>query len=422
MPITKSRQEFRGGVTLNTVVDPKFKTNLINIRFMTDIDSEKAAAYAMIPQMLTSVNAKLPDSAVMTRRLNALYGAWMGGSSRHLGDIYEISVSISYLCDRYALDGESISAEAAKLLLDCIFDPAIEDGGFQRTEFNTKKTDLLNQIDSEINDKLSYAMNHAFNIAYRGEPSEIRFFGTREAVEALTSEQAYNTYLELLKTARIEISLCGAGPFDETQKLFTDAFSREKDNFSSPKYFSSSPCKPSPEYGELSLDVQQANLILIFKTNGADHLAMTVLSSLYGETPLSKLFLNVREKLSLCYFCSSAYIETKGVLYVVSGVAPENIEPAKDEILRQLDAIKAGELTDEEIEETKLALSNAYRSIGDRAGRLDDWYHTQSLKNSDDDPEDKLKKLYTVTRDDIIAAAEKIKLDTVFVLNCKETV
>lgn len=421
MPITKKRFEPSGGLAINTVVDPKFKTNMINIRFMAEHDINKAAAYALIPQVLTSTNAEYPDSAMLSRRLNAFYGAWMGCSSRHIGDIYELSMSISFLCERYALDGECISDEAAKLLLDCVLNPALEGDGFLNSEFNTKKIDLLNQIDSEINDKLGYAMNQAFGIAYRGEPSADRYFGTRERVEALTPEQAYSTYRELLKTARIEISLCGAGPFDSIEALFANAFKRDGTMFASPKYFAPSPCKASPEYGEISLDVQQANLILIFKTGGADHCAMSVLSSIYGETPLSKLFLNVREKLSLCYFCSSAYIETKGVLYVVSGVAPENIEPAKDEIIAQLDAIKSGDFTDDEIAATKLALANAYRSIGDKMRGLDDWYNTQTLKGSTDTPEDKLEKLNVVTREEIIAAAEKIRLDTVFVLKSKET-
>lgn len=421
MPTEHKRLELRGGLSVNTVLDPKFKTNMINVRFLCEHDRGKSAAYALIPQILTSTNADCPDSALMNRRLNALYGAWMGGSSRQMGDIYELSMSISCLCDRYALDGEQISVDSAKLLLDCILSPALENGGFLISEFNTKKLDLLNQIDSEINDKLSYALNHAFNIAYRGEPSADRFFGTRDDVEALTPERAYEVYRDILNTARIEISFCGAGPFDETEKLFTEALARPEAVYAAPKYFAPSLCKETPEYGEINLDVQQADLILIFKTNGADHRAVTVLSYLYGETPLSKLFLNVREKLSLCYFCSSAYIETKGVLYVVSGVAPENIKLAKDEIIRQLEAIKAGDFTDDDLLAAKLSLSNAYRSVGDKVNRLDEWYHTQVLKGTKDDPEDKLRKLYEVTRGEIIAAAEKIKLDTVFVLKNKET-
>lgn len=421
MPITKKRLEPSAGLGINTVVDKKFKTNMINIRLLTEYDINKAAAYAIIPKLLISTNEEYPDRAMLIRRFNALYGTTVVSTSRRLGGIYELSVDMSFLCDRYALDGECISDEAAKLLLDCVLRPALEGGGFLKSEFNTQKINLLNQIDSEINDKLDYAMHEAFGIAYRGESSADRYFGTRERVEALSAEQAYSIYQDLLKTARIEISFCGAGPFDSLESLFTEAFKREGTAFDSPKYYAPSPCKATPEYGETALDVQQANLILIFKTNGADHCAMTVLSSLYGETPQSKLFKNVREKLSLCYFCSSAYIEPNGVLYVVSGVAPENIEPAKNEIISQLNAIKAGDFTDEDIADTKRSLATAYRFVGDSLRGLDNWYFNQTVKQSTDEPEDKLEKLNAVTRGELIAAAEKIQLDTVFVLKPKET-
>ena len=420
MSIEHYRLELGGGVGITVIADPKFKSNMINVRLLTEYCRDNAAALALIPQMLSQTSAAYPDSAMMSRRLNALYGAWMGGYSRQRGGIYEISIAVSCLRDRFALDGEKVFEEAAKLLLGCIFDPAVEDGGFAKTEFNTRKINLLTSIDGEINDKASYAMTRAFEIAYRGEKSAERYFGSREEVEAVTPERAYKVYRELLKTARIEISFCGGGEYDEALALFTDAFKTERTDWTSPVYYYPSPCKPEPEYAELCMDVQQANLIMVFKAESADPCTMTVLSSLYGETPFSKLFMNVREKMSLCYYCSSSYMDTKGSLTVISGVAPENIDVAKKEILRQLELLADGDFTDDELSDTKLALANEYRSIYDKTGRLGDWYFAQMMKGSADSPDDKMARLQKVTREEIIAAAKSVKLDTVFVLKNRD--
>lgn len=416
MQTKHERLDLGGGVGISIVTDPKFKTNLINVRFLTEYDRDTAAAMALIPQILTSMNREYPDSALFNRKLNALYGTWIWGSSRQRGKIYETSLTVTYLRDRFALDGDKVSEKVIKLFLGCIFDPALEDGAFAKTEFNTRKINLLSAIDSEINDKVSYAMNKAFEIAYRGESSAERHFGSREEVEALTPERAYEVYKNLLKTARIEISFSGGGEFEETVRIFTEAFKTDRTKWADPEYYYPSPCKPEPEYGELQLDVQQAILVLIFKANGADSCAMTLLSWLYGETPFSKLFLNVRERMSLCYFCSSSYGDTKDTLYVGGGVAPENIEVAKNEMLRQLQLIADGDFTDEDVANTKSALANAYRSIYDKSGRLEDWYFVQMLKGSNDSPEEKMANIQKVTREEIIAAAKSVRLDTVFVL------
>lgn len=420
MQIKESKIELGDGVGVSLISDPKFKSNFINVRFLTEFSREKAAAFALIPQILTSTSSEYPDSSVMSRRLNALYGAYLGGYSRQRGGIYEMSVSISSLRDRFAIDGEQVFEEAAELLLGCIFNPVVENGGFGQTDFNVRKLNLLNAIDGEINDKISYALNLALETAYRGENSAERYYGSRDEVEALTPQRAYEVYKEVLETAKIEISFCGGGDFDGALKMFTDAFSKKRSCTANPVYHCPSPAKSQPEYAEQRLEVSQANLILVFKAENADSAAMKLFSSLYGETPFSKLFLNVREKLSLCYFCTSSFLDTKDSLTVVSGVAPENVNAAKDEILRQLSAIADGDFTDSELSDTKRAIETAYKSVYDRISRLDDWYFVQKMKHSGDSPLDKMQRILKLTREDVINAAKSLKLDTVFVLTNKD--
>ena len=414
-----SYTDLGGGAELTLITDPKFKSNMINVRFLTFFDPKWAPAYALIPQLIVSTNRLCPDSAMMNRRLNSLYGAWTGAYTNHRGGVFELSVSLNCLRDRFVLGGEKVFEEAAQLLADCIFDPFVENGGFAEAEFSAKKLSLLNLIDGEINDKPYYATLKALEIAYRGETCAQRHFVSREAVEKLTAAEAYEAYKHLLSTAKFDITICGGGEFEGACEIFKEAFKTGRSRWDNPVYYSPSPAKPEPEYGELRLDVQQANLIMIYKTCGADSAAMEVLSSLYGETPVSKLFLNVRERLSLCYGCSSVFGPAKDVLIVDSGVAPENVGVAKNEIIRQLDLITEGDFSNEELSAAKLAIENNCRGIGDRIGRLDEWYHACRLKGISETPEQHIQKLWNVSREDVVAAARALKLDTVFVLTDK---
>lgn len=419
MPANIERFDIGGGA-VTVITDPKFKTNLMSARFLTGYDIEKAAAYALIPQVVTSTNSDFPDVSLFNRRLNALYGAWLGGYTRVRGEIYELGVSASAICDRYALEGESVTLETVKLLINSIFCPNIVDGGFEPVDFGVKKAALLNQIDGEINDKSGYAGIRAYETAFRGETASCRFFGTRERVSELTPKRAYEVYRELLKSARIEITLCGGEDFGAAVGIIKKAFDRRGEIGPLPEFFSPSIPKPEIEYKTEYTEVRQANLVMVFKAPGANRTAMKLLSWLYGETPFSKLFMNVRERLSLCYFCSSSYSETKEALTVVSGVAPENIKTAEREILNQLEAVARGDFSESELNDTKLAMADFNRSVYDNSFRLGEWYHIQRLKGRALSPDDFTAEINALTREDIMAAAKKIRPDTVYVLTEKE--
>ena len=418
MPTEHKRFVTDGGIGFNVVSDPKFKTNIYRVRFLTSFDRKKAAARAIVPGILTSCNSEFPNSPSFSRRLNYLYGAAVSCACRHCGGMFEISVSVSSIRSRFAPGDEDISGEAAALLRDCIFSPAVENGGFNAREFNIQKLNLLSEIDGELNDKPSYAEARAAETAYRGESAAERWYGSREDVEALTPEAAYEAYKEILLGARVEIGICGGGEFDNDIKLFEDAFSALGTcKRSCPEYRAFSPIKPEPEYAETRLDVAQANLIMVFKSERFDPNAALLFSWLYGDTPFSKLFMNVREKLGLCYYISAIYSESKNSLTVSSGVAPENVNAARDEIIRQLGEISSGNFTEEELEKTRLAMFDSYRSIYCSVPALDNWFFNQTVRRgSAVSPAERMAEMQKITSDDIVAAAGSFKLDTVYVL------
>ncbi len=414
---TQHERFISDGIGFAAVRDPKFKTGLIRVRLLLEYSEEVAAAGAIFMPVLTSCCESYPDSSLFNRRLNYLYGATVGSVCRHRGGMFEFAFTSSSILSRYAIDGTDVSLETAKLLRECIFSPALEDGGFIGREFNISKLSLLAEIDGELNDKAAYAESRAAEEAYRGEPASGRWYGSREAVENMTPARAYEIYREVLNTARVEVSFSGGGDFEKEIALFKEAFaeagSRARVN---PSYLSPSPLKPEPSEVEKRIETEQANIVMIFKPDRYDPDAMLLFSWLYGETPFSKLFMNVREKLGLCYYVSSSFAEGKNTVTVSSGVAPEKVDEAKSEILNQLKAVADGDFTDGEVEKTKLALADAYRSLYGSASSLDNWYFGQLLRNSEASPSERTEYLSRVGREDIIRAAKSLRLDTVYVL------
>lgn len=406
-------KELSEGVSLLAIHDGKFKSNAITVRFLTEYNSKDAAAFALIPAVISSCCREYPTGKEFSQRLSALYGTSVSGSSDQKGDIYEIAFSVDYLDDRFALDGEDISRQACQLLLDCIFDPALEDGGFAKTEFEMRRNDLLDAIDGEINDKVSYALNLAYETVYRGEPSAMKYYGSREDVESVTPRGAYEVYIRLLETAKVEISFCGCGNYEALLPLFERFSGGTRLN---PAYISYSPRKTQPERVEKHLNVSQANLVIAFKPEIHDIYTAQVMAMIYGGAPFSKLFLSVREKMSLCYFCSAMYSEAKGTMFVVSAVEEKNIELAEREIINQLSLVAKGDFSDDDIASAKLALSSRMKAIGDRVFSLEGWYNSCLKRGEIISPQEYSQRLNAVTREDIAALAKDMKLDTVFVL------
>ena len=412
LQIEYSSRNLADGVTLKTVRDGKFKSNIVSVKFLTENVEEDLASLALLPSVLSYTNANYPTCSQMNHRLNSLYGASLFSSCGQRGDMYEVSVSCEYVLDKYTL-GDKVADETVKILIDCLVDPALENGAFAEEEFLIRKNDLLDSIDGEINDKTSYALTLSCETAYAGEKAAKRYYGSREEVEALTPKQVYKVYKKLLKTAAIEIIFTGGGDFDSQTALFKNVF----DNRCPPeiKYHSYSPQKPTPAYAQELLDVSQANLVLAFKTDYYNHPANRLMASLYGGG-YSKLFENVREKLSLCYFCDAMYSEVKATMTVVSAVDFCNIEKAKDEIIRQLSLVAQGDFTLEELEDKKHQTAAALRSSYDSISALSSWYYLCTLKGEVETIDEYIKKVQSVTRDEIVQAASRMKLDTVLVL------
>lgn len=409
-------------VYFNSINDNRFKTNRLSVNFITPLQEETASLNAVLPFVLEKCSADYPDVTLLSQKLDLLYGAAVGGSVSKIGDNQCISVAVSTIDDKYALDGEKVSQQIAEILSSLVFNPLINQDAFDSNIFELEKSNLIDLIESEINEKRSYSIKRAEQIMYENEPTGISRLGTVETARRLTAQAAYKAYKKLISSARIEIFFTGCGDSQTARDIFSSVVSKLfRSDIVDIKTRVSVPDKPQRKTVD-KMDVVQSKLVMGYKFKGSDNdlSALRFMISLFGGTPVSKLFVNVREKLSLCYYCAARFDRIKCTMMVDSGVESENIEKAKTEIENQLNEIKLGNISDDEYEHTRLSLVNSFKAIYDSAAGLETWYLGQRVSGTDYDPLSEAEKLADVSKQDIAKAAESAVLDTVYILTGRD--
>ena len=421
MSINYNREMVGNGIYYNSIINKRQKTNTIIIHLVTKLKEDTASANAIIPYLLASSSKTYPTITALNKKLSELYGSAFKGAVSKMGDSQTLSLMAGCINNRYTFEGENITEELVRLMVDALINPNVEDNGFSRKDFELKKQELIDDIDAEINEKRSYAFKRANLNIFKDESAALSVKGDKKYAETLTAESCYIRYKELLRTAQIEILFVGAEESESCKKILTDAFKNiERDfmenNISVKSKLKNEVCRVIEKH-----DVAQSKMVMAFKTDYNNVVAMKLMNAIYGATPISKLFDNVREKLSLCYYCSSGINDKKGVVYVDSGVEHINTEKAEAEILNQLKLMCNGEFSDDDIANARKALINSWKGVGDSARSIADWYFNQAYSGTSYSPEDQIEKLRKITREEIIDAAKSLKLDTVYILSGKES-
>ena len=416
-----NRHSIADEVYFTSITDKKFKINSIAVYFISEM-SHNAAENAVLTRMLTKCCEKYDTMAKLNRRLSELYSAGLNWSVSVQDDCQLCGIYATMLDNRFALDGEDIMRETAEILADCIFDPHFENGQFPEQDIEIEKQNQIDDNDSEINDKSRYAYLKGLEEAYKGEPAALRWGGTNEEVDAVTGEALLDAYRRMISETRVEVICTGESTFGGIEKIFADAFKKAGRNAKHLPVSRISPVKPAVSRVTEILDIEQSKLVMMFKSPLRKPYDLLVTEHLYGGTESSKLFLNVREKMSLCYYCISGIQYGKGLMSVNCGVAPENLAKAEEECMNQLKSIAEGDFTDEEVENVKLYIINTYRASADTVSGISGKCLGAVLcPDVDVDIEEKIRRVRAVTRDDIIEAAKSFALDTVFILRPEET-
>lgn len=415
-----NRRKIADGVYFSSITDKRYKKNLISVAFSTQLSEDTATENVIVPVLLTKCNSKLPTYKAFNNKMSRLYASGIGGTAGRQYDLQTISFGAYYLDDIYALSGEKMTGIMTDILIDCLTSPVTENGVFSEKFVELEKKTVIDNIETAINDKRSYAIERAMKTICKGEPASVCSYGTVEKAKLITSDSAYKAYRRMLETMPCEIICTGCSDFDGVAEKFAAAFEKIGRHDIENTTIALSPVKTQTEEVTERLTVNQSKLVLGFKSHSDDDAALLLLQKIFGGTTSSKLFRNVREKMSLCYYCSAARNDLKGIMLVNSGVENENIEKTKEAVIDQLEEIKNGNFTNEDINFAEMAIKNDFKSVADSAGNVSNWYFDCIRKNDIVTPEEKLGRYLGVSKERIIAAAKSMVLDSVYVLTGNE--
>ena len=415
-----NRRKIADGVYFSSITDKRYKKNLISVAFSTQLSEDTATENVIVPVLLTKCNSKLPTYKAFNNKMSRLYASGIGGTAGRQYDLQTISFGAYYLDDIYALSGEKMTGIMTDILIDCLTSPVTENGVFSEKFVELEKKTVIDNIETAINDKRSYAIERAMKTICKGEPASVCSYGTVEKAKLITPDSAYKAYRRMLETMPCEIICTGCSDFEGVAEKFAAAFEKAGRHDIENTTIALSPVKTQTEEVTERLTVNQSKLVLGFKSHSDDDAALVLLQKIFGGTTSSKLFRNVREKMSLCYYCSAARNDLKGIMLVNSGVENENIEKTKEAVIDQLEEIKNSNFTNEDINFAEMAIKNDFKSVADSAGNVSNWYFDCIRKNDIVTPEEKLGRYLGVSKERIIAAAKSMVLDSVYVLTGNE--
>jgi len=420
--VEMTRKQLADGVYLTYLPARKFKTSILSAQFVTPLRQDTASAYALLPAVLRRGTVTYPDMGSLEAQLDKLYGARVDYTIRKKGENQCVGFVASCIDDSFVPGGEKLLESVANLLGELICDPITERGRFVPTYFETEKTNLIDAIRSLINDKRDYADSRLLREMCAGEAYAVPRLGDEAGAEKLQLRKLYAQYGELIATSRLELIYCGSASMERVERALHAAFS------TLPRETIRETAAVRPHKGRQEvlyvtdhLDVTQGKLGMGFSCGSSDTAALLMGNTLFGGSSNSKLFMNVREKLSLCYYASSLYHRQKGLITVSSGIEFDNYQKAFDEIMAQLSAVQNGDLEDWELEGARSTLLNAYSSMNDSQGKLENFYLGQAATGQHETPEELAEQVRNVTPERIFRAMQTVELDTVYFLQGKET-
>lgn len=405
------------GVELCSVSAEGFKTACASLSFVMPL-GEKASLFALVPNVLTRSCKDYPDVTSVERKLALLYGAEIIVDVTKSGENQILKIEASCIDDRFSIGEESITNECLKLLFQMVFEPRLENGAFCSDDVESEKRLLAERLIAENSDKRTYAKNRCNEIMFENELYGIHRYGTVEDIEKITPESLYEAYKEMLSKSKMLVCVSG-GNFSNVEELLEKYISDDDRKAELNETLYVEECEDT-KYVKEQEAVKQGKLVMGFrlgmKGEDDDYASRRVMVDLFGGSPHSKLFTVVREKMSLCYYCSAMMFRQKGVMLVQSGIESYNEEKAKEAILEQLEDIRRGNFTDDDIASSVKSLEDGFRSVSDSAESVANWFASQVCSDKYLYPEDFIEQFKKVTREDIIKAARAVTLDTVFML------
>lgn len=417
--MTFERSEIREGVFLSAVKTDKFKTNLLTVNLLVPLSAQTASLNSLLTDVIKRGTVQYPTMQSLNKKQEELYSLGLASYVQKRGEVQAVVFELSAIDDNYTFDKTNLLEQSMQLLGEMIFSPVTENGVFVADYVAQEKKNLIDSIKAQINNKTSYAITRCHEVMCANEAFAVNAAGDIEIVEKITPEQLYAQYKTLLETASVEILYVGSMEPSYIAELILKhlPFAARR-----PAAIETSVKTTANEvkYHTDKMQINQCKLSIGLRTGitlrDKDYIKFALFNELFGGSTSSKLFVNVREKKSLCYYCRPVVEGIKGVMVIASGVDIKNKDVAFEAIMEQLEDVRNGVISDAELNDAKKSLENAYREITDSPASVCSWYLSRIIAGRTDSPEEAAGLVDTVTKEDITEMAKKLVLDTVYSL------
>lgn len=406
-------KELFPGVTLRCCRDTRFKQGCLSFQFVRLMGENEAHLNALLPSVMLRATVPHPDLRSITRHLDDLYGASIGPLVRRLGDRQTTGFYMSFLDDRFAMAGDRVAAGMINFLEEVLTQSPLENSGFLPDIVESEKKNLISAIESDLNNKGAYAMGQLLKNMCKGDSFGLPRLGEKENVAKIEPRALYEHYRRIRRESCIEIFYVGSMASTELAGLLTPMIAKweRRPQLLPPQTgFTGNGDSHETE----TMDVSQGKLCLGFVTpinnRSADYTAMILLCTIFGSGMTSKLFQNVREKMSLCYSIGASYYGAKGIMTVAAGIDFDKEEKTRAEILHQLQLCCDGEITEEELNAARESLRSGLRATHDSPGAIENYYGTMAICEVNTSPADQLERVEKITPEDVAAAARTLTL------------
>ena len=419
-------EQIKQGIKLHCIDTNKFKTNLISVIITLPLNRDRVTFDTIIPAVLKRGTKELKSQEEIAKKLENMYGASFDCGIEKIGDNHVIKFYLESLNDNFIPQKNKISAlaESINLLLDIIFNPFIENNRFKDDYVETEKNNIKLLIESKIDNKDQYALNRCIEEMYKDKPYGLYKYGYVEDLEKINSENLYNYYLELINTSKIDIFVSGEVNKEEVIEIVKNNENINKLRGREPNYIVNNEQteeKKDIQAKEIQdkMDIGQGKIVIGLDVEVKDYnskFPVSMYNVILGESATSKLFQNVREKASLAYTARSNYVRQKNNIYIRCGIEIENYEKALKIIKQQLEEMKNGNFTEEDLQNAKKYMVSGLQSVQDEQDSEITYYIGQELSGKLTTFEQYIEEVNKVNIEDVKNVAKNININTIYFL------
>lgn len=415
--------KIKNGINLNLIKTDKFKTNLLSVFLTVPLNENTITRNALIPAILRRGSNNLKTQEEISKTLEEMYGASFDCGVDKIGDNQVLKFYLETINNSYVENEENILKEAINILLDLVFNPLVNNNKFDETYVESEKNNLKQIIEGRKDAKATYALERCIEEMYKNLPYALYKYGKLEDLKNINAENLYEQYKKLINECKIDIFISG----DITEEVKNEVI--ENKNIVSleernPNYIESNKenrikQEKQEEIVSESMDVTQGKLILgldMLKEQEDDKYTALIYNAILGGTPNSKMFQNVREKNSLAYTASSSYIRQKGNIFVKCGIEIDNYEKALKIIKEQIEDMKKGKFTEEDIKQAKVNIVSTIKFIPEEQDTELLYYFSQELSGYQMNSEEYINKVNSITKGQIVELANRIQINTIYFL------